>query len=116
MQPASTIDHLLENLPAEFTDNIRLIWIDIQGYEGYAFRGAKDLLSREIPVVTELWPYGMVSAGMSADDYCEIARQFWQSYWALDEEELTRYPISDLGGFIEALGYAGRYTNIILTK
>ncbi len=114
--PSDTLDHILAKAPADFVDNIHLIWIDIQGYEGYAFQGAENLFSRYIPVVTELWPYGIVSGGMTTETYCKIAEKFWQSYWALDEEQLTRHPISELSGLMETLAKTGKYTNIILTK
>ena len=114
--PSDTLEHLLERAPAEFVDNIRLIWIDIQGHEGYAFQGAESLFSRDIPVVTELWPYGILSGGMTTKAYCEIAEKFWRFYWILDEEQLTRHPISNLHDFMGTLARIGKYTNVILTK
>jgi FkbM family methyltransferase len=113
---SDTLENVLGKVPAEFVDSIHLIWIDIQGYEGYAFQGAENLLSKNIPVVTELWPYGILSGGMTTEVYCQIAERFWQYYWVLDEEILTRHPISELIGLMEILCKSGKYTNIILTK
>jgi FkbM family methyltransferase len=114
--PSDTLENILGKVPAEFVDNIHLIWIDIQGYEGYAFLGAEKLLSKNIPVVTELWPYGILSGGLTMEVYCQIAEKYWQDYWVLDEEQLTRHPISELISLMELLNKLGKYTNIILTK
>jgi FkbM family methyltransferase len=114
--PSDTLEQVLLKVPAEFLDNIHLIWIDIQGHEGYAFQGSGNLFSRDIPVVTELWPYGILSGGMTAKTYCQIAEKFWKYYWMLDEEQLTRHLITELAGSMEVLEKSGKYTNIILTK
>lgn len=42
---------------------VSLIWIDAQGHEGQILTGANRLLRSSIPVVTELWPYGLKRSG-----------------------------------------------------
>jgi FkbM family methyltransferase len=39
-----------------------LAWIDVQGHEGHVLSGAPELLSSDIPLVVEYWPYGLRAA------------------------------------------------------
>jgi hypothetical protein len=91
------------------------MWIDIQGYEGKAFLGAKNLLSRKIPVAAEIWPYGIERSGMTREQFCAIARDIWTHYWILRKGEFVRRAIDDLGRLYERLGSQGNFTNVIFT-
>ncbi|HEY0392204.1 MAG TPA: FkbM family methyltransferase [Solirubrobacterales bacterium] len=42
---------------------ISLAWIDAQGHEGQILTGAKRLMRSSIPLVTEVWPYGLKRSG-----------------------------------------------------
>jgi FkbM family methyltransferase len=42
---------------------VSLAWIDAQGHEGQILSGAKRLLQSSIPLVTEVWPYGLKRSG-----------------------------------------------------
>lgn len=42
---------------------VRLGWIDAQGHEGQILSGAQQLLKSSIPLVTEVWPYGLNRSG-----------------------------------------------------
>jgi FkbM family methyltransferase len=113
------LDDLLVNLHAnskDFLDNLSVMWIDIQGYEGYAFIGAKNILSKGIPVVSEIWPYGIRRAGMSEEEYCNIAKSFWSNYWVMRRGRFIKYPIETLPILFDELGNGRGQTNIIFTK
>jgi len=110
---AETLDKLISGLPGDRLKDISLIWIDVQGYEGYVFAGATEILSRGTPVVTELWPYGLHRAGMTNDDFCTIARRHWSAYWVLRRGRFVKYPIGWLPSFLDELGADGDYDNII---
>ena len=114
--PAETIDSLLAGLPAKFTQPVSLVWIDVQGYEGYVFQGAMDLLSRGVPVVSEVWPYGIRRAGMSLDRYCEIASGIWSTYWTERRGRFVRHEISELPAYVTQLGRTARHDNVIYAK
>jgi FkbM family methyltransferase len=49
------MDNFVENFEASST----LIFMDIQGYEGLALKGARQILSTSPPLVVEFWPYAM---------------------------------------------------------
>jgi len=110
------VDNLIKKIPEQFKKDIALMWIDVQGHEGYVFQGARDLLSGNIPVVSELWPYGIKRAGMSEDDYIDIVSSLWSCYWVMRRGKFIRYPIDTLNIFFEELGYDGYFENVIFTK
>jgi FkbM family methyltransferase len=47
----------------DFFDNFEvgktLLWLDVQGYEGFVLAGAEKILKSAPPLVTEFWPYAM---------------------------------------------------------
>ncbi|MEQ1831108.1 MAG: FkbM family methyltransferase [Pirellula sp.] len=107
---ADRLDRILKNV----IPNVSLIWIDVQGFEGYAFRGAADLLRSKIPVVSEIWPYGIHRAGMSTDDFCQIAQGFFRDYWVWRRNSFVRYPIELLETYFIELG-DDAFDNVIFT-
>jgi len=113
--PADTIDNLLAGLGPDVARQVSLVWIDVQGYEGYAFRGAESLLSTGVPVVSEIWPYGIERAGMSLKTYCEIASSLWSTCWTERRGKLTRHPIAELRAYLEKLGRTNKHQNAIFT-
>jgi FkbM family methyltransferase len=99
------LDRLLADLPQEFTQDISVIWIDVQGYEGYVFMGAQNLLSKGIPVISEIWPYAIEKAGMTKEQYCLIAKSYWENYWVMQNGKFVPYSINDLGLLFDRIGY-----------
>ena len=45
------LDDLIESIPETFSRDIALVWIDVQGHEGFVFRGAKQFLSQGVITV-----------------------------------------------------------------
>jgi len=113
---ADCLDNILQTLPNAYTDDIRLIWLDTQGHEGKIFLGGKQTFSRDIPVISELWPYGIARTGMNDELFCDIAKELWSSYWVTRRGKFFRYPISMLNLFIEELGHGYDYESVIFTK
>ncbi len=113
---ADSIDNLLANLDQKFTKDISVIWVDVQGYEGYVFLGSKQLLSSGIPLVSEIWPYGIMRAGMSQETFCEIVSNLWNFYWVKRRGKFIKYPINIFYTYFEELGYNGDYDNVIFTQ
>jgi FkbM family methyltransferase len=112
---SETLDNLLSTVPDSFSSTISLIWIDVQGYEAFVFLGARNVLSKAVPVVSEIWPYGMLRAGVSKEQYCDIAKHIWSSYWVLRRGRFVKYPIAILDLFYDELGLEGDSDNIIFT-
>ncbi len=113
---ADTIDNLLEGVADSFQADLSLVWLDVQGYEGYVFRGAAKLLAKDIPVMAEIWPYGLARAGMSQEEFCDIAGEIWPTYWVPHRRRMEPYPIESLAAFLEELGSDGDFKNVLFTK
>ncbi|NVN91139.1 MAG: FkbM family methyltransferase [Desulfuromonadales bacterium] len=92
------------------------MWIDVQGYEGYVFRGGRSLLEKGLPTVSEIWPYGILRAGMSLEDFVTTVSTIWTDYWIDRGGRFTRYPITVFDRYLEELGTAGYFENVIFTK
>lgn len=115
--PSITLDGLAE-VPQLREASFRspsLLWIDVQGYEGFVFRGAQRFLSAGIPTVSEIWPYGILRAGMQLDHFARIAAELWDEYWVDRRGRFVRYPITVLGCYLDELGCAGDFGNVIFT-
>ncbi len=93
-----------------------LMWIDVQGYEGYVFRGAKSLLEKGLPTVSEVWPYGILRAGMSLEDFADTVGGIWTDYWIDRRDRFTRYPITVFDRYLAELGTEGYFENVIFTR
>ena len=87
------------------TNNITpsLIKIDVEGHEGYVLMGAKDLLSKGIPVVIEIWPYGIFRTSMSKKHFLEIANNIWSHFLIWRSVKFVQYPISTLGIYFDEI-------------
>jgi FkbM family methyltransferase len=114
--PADTLDNLLRQIPDDFARSVCVIWIDVQGHEGYVFQGARRLLERGIPVVSEIWPYAIRRAGMSEREFCCIASSLWSIFYVRRGGRVRRYPISQLGSFLGELNGAGDFSNAVFMR
>jgi len=92
-----------------------MIWIDIQGYEGYVFKGAEMFLKKGLPVVSEIWPYGIMRTGMSLEDFTSIVTGIWTHYWIERRKRFIRYPITVFDRYLDELGTEGYGENVIFT-
>ena len=113
---SQTLDALLLNVPDSFSSSLALVWVDVQGYEAFVFRGGQKLFSKSVPVVSEIWPYGMLRAGVTKEYYSKIAKDTWSSYWVLRRGRFVKYPIETLDLFYDELGMEGDSDNIIFTQ
>jgi FkbM family methyltransferase len=111
--PARRLDDLLAELPSDRTQDIALVWMDVQGHEGNVLRGARQLLSRRVPVVAEFWPYGLARSGTSRDDFRDLARQVFTSFWALRQGRYVRHPIDALDRLFDELPGPHDFENLI---
>ncbi len=109
---SNTLDNLLNEVDPI---SISFIWIDVQGHEGYVFQGAPKILSEGIPVISEVWPYGLKRSGMTNQQFCEIVEKYWSHYWVLRKNDFVQYPIEQFNGFLDELGEKGDFDNVIFT-
>lgn len=116
---ARTLDEIVATLPAAFRDTLSLVWMDVQGFEGYVFRGGPKTFGSHIPVATEIWPYGILRTGMSRADFCKIIQSTWTHYWMprgqRKKKHFVQYPIEIFDTVFDELGLEGAYENVLLT-
>ncbi len=110
------LDRLIPTLPPEFTENLALIWIDAEGYEGKTFVGGEHLFQRDIPVVAEIFPSALHRAGTNRAEFCAILASFWSNFWVTQQRQFVRYPISEFGELWDTLAATDTLDNVILCK
>lgn len=99
---ARTLDGLVRSEPSLRKEGVGLVWMDIQGHEGHFFQGGSHFLKeRRIPVVSELWPYGIERSGMSRASFCLILQQLFTGFYVFDCEPFQRHPISEIGALCD---------------
>ena len=113
---SQTLDTLLLKVPDSFSSTVNLVWIDVQGYEPFVFRGGQNVFAKNVPVVSEIWPYGMLRAGVSKEQYSNIAKDIWSNYWVFRRGRFVKYPIDTLDLLYDELGMEGDSDNIIFTQ
>jgi FkbM family methyltransferase len=114
--PAETLDTMILGLPNRFTDDIAVVWIDVQGHEGHVFEGAREFLAQGIPVVSEVWPYAIMRSGMTLDAFSTLVNEIWDSFWIRRRGRFVRYPALAFRALLDELGTGREYENVIFTR
>ena len=96
--------------------DISLVWVDVQGHEGYVFRGARKLIGTGVPVVSEIWPKGILESGMTEDEFCDIVKSYWYGYWRLIGSDFQFFSVVDIKHTFQDIGYDGKFENVIFTR
>jgi len=87
---ANTFDAFLEENPNINQDEIKLLWMDIQGHEGRFIKGAKKFIKQhpKVPMAIEFWPYGIERSGMQKNDFLNILKELYTTFYILGEYEI----------------------------
>ena len=103
---------------------VNLIWIDVQGSEGYIFKTEKDFFSKTI-TVAEIWPYGILRSGMSLKEFNEIVVSIWKTFCIIDGTGLDgtdfdtknykKYAIEEFNKILSILLQKGTFKDVIFT-
>lgn len=105
-----TIDSII-SIARAAADEI-LIWMDVQGYEGWALAGATRTLARTPPLVFEFWPYGMQRAG--SFDALQQALAPYGCFIDLADPNGVRRDIDQLSVLCDEIGEGGEYTDLLV--
>lgn len=112
----ATFDQVVEELAIDL-EQVGLVWMDTQGHEGHILAGAQSLLTSDIPVVLEYWPYGLRRA-----EGLEMLHQLISMHYRIVidlrcamREGVVEMPASDIGNLAER--YPGEtYTDLLLVS
>ena len=106
------LDEIINELPENFARDISLVWIDVQGYEGYVFSSGQAFFKRGMPVMVEIWPYGVRRAGMQDERFCDIVKGLWKEYWRFVDGKYRRFSMESFQDFYTGFEY-GQFENVI---
>ena len=105
----------LDDFTSQIDSTKALIWMDTQGFEGYVLSGAKNLLTTGIPLVIEIWPYGLKRSGCFnlLLDALETGR--YEQFVRLgDDCRLRKLSRNELLKLAEEVGWDGEHTDILI--
>lgn len=111
--PRRRLDELLDEqgiAPAE----VGLLWMDVQGHEQHVLEGAPRLLAAEVPLVVELWPYGLCRAGVEPDGFAEYLGARFRTFYDLGLAAPTARPTAELRAILGQLPSYKSFTDLLL--
>ncbi len=107
------MDHLIPS-----AEDVALVWMDTQGFEGQIFKGGRSLFSNDIPVNVEMWPYGIQRSGMELEEFVHVVTELWPVFCVNTNGVYIKHSIGELRGFLDALDVeaSGGFDDVILLK
>jgi FkbM family methyltransferase len=110
-----TLDSVLRDAGVDPGD-VRLLWADIQGHEAQCFEGARQLLQRGVPVVSEFWPYGILRSGISRPEYVKILTTLFSHFYLLRAASSSRHQIGDIDALFDQYARPKQMCQIVLVR
>ena len=110
-----TLDSVAAAIPRG-PETREVVWIDVQGHEGFVFAGGLNYLKSGVPTVAEFWPYGMQRSGMSLASYLEIVTSIWSGFFDMSQGSFQRQPVGDLEPLFHDLSTKGAHTNLLFCR
>jgi len=100
--PVQSLDFAIRSLGID-PKEIKLLWMDVQGHEGHVLQGAQSLIATGVPLVFELWPYGLCSAGTNIELFMEFVINHFTCLWDLSSDHPEELPVSSIREMFETL-------------
>jgi FkbM family methyltransferase len=104
---STTLDSVCAGIPA----GELLVWMDVQGYEGFVLAGSSNLLAQRPPLVLEFWPGGMARTG--SFPLVQSSLQSYSGFIDLAEGKRVR-AMSELQSLYDDLGPGEATTDILV--
>ncbi len=101
--PAKTLDSLSEQELGISFDQVRLIWMDIQGHEGKFLKGAQTFLKSHpaVPVAMEFWPYAIKRSGISREEFLSLVSGMFDGYYLLGNDDYQYFEVDQIGDLFD---------------
>jgi FkbM family methyltransferase len=114
--PVNTLDQVFRENPELNPGTVTAIWLDIQGHEAQFFEGARELLRRAVPVVTEFWPYAILRSGMSREAFGQTVAGLFTHLYLLHDPEHRKRPIAEIDELFDAFSAPRQMCQIVLVR
>jgi FkbM family methyltransferase len=101
----------LDTVCAGVLDQDLLVWMDVQGYEGFALSGAQALLGRRVPLVLEFWPKAFNRTG--GFPLMQAALAHYSGFFDLAAPDRF-HPITEMEALAQRLGEEGSTDIVVL--
>ena len=96
-----------------FNKKRNLIYMDVQGYEGIILKGCLKIIDMKIPIVLEVWPYGLNRTN-SLDVLIKMVKKY-SCVYDLSEKNPEKRSSEDIEKIINNLGKKNtKYTDILI--
>lgn len=95
-------------------EDIRLIWMDVQGHEKHVLEGAGEAIGAGVPVVSEFWPYGLVRAGVAAGVFSDYIVSNFDWFYDLAEESPRKQATAEIDRLFERYTDVKSFTDLLL--
>ncbi len=96
-----------------FDKKKNLIYMDVQGYEGIVLQGGSKIIEKKIPIVLEVWPYGLTRAN-SFQILINIIKKY-SYFYVLSEKNPKKRPSTEIEKIINNLGpNSTKYIDILI--
>ena len=113
--PVETLDRALAQAGVAAKD-VKLIWMDIQGFEGKCLEGAEQTLAAGMPVITEFWPYGIARSGTTRAEYMGVlGRHFDRAYRILDDAVVS-LAIAEVDALFDEVRQPNKMAQLLFVK
>jgi FkbM family methyltransferase len=111
--PLRRLDDLLDEHGIARSE-VGLLWMDVQGHEQHVLEGAPKLLAGGVPLVVELWPYGLRRAGVEPEAFAEYLGARYRSYYDLGQSAPAARPTDELRTVLAELPSYKSFTDLLL--
>jgi FkbM family methyltransferase len=111
--PLRRLDDLLDEQGIARAD-VGLLWMDVQGHEQHVLEGAPKLLASGVPLVVELWPYGLRRAGVEPEAFANYLGARFRRYYDLGQAAPTARPTAELRAILGQLPSYKSFTDLLL--
>jgi FkbM family methyltransferase len=113
---ARTLDTVFAEDAALRAEDVALIWLDIQGHEGQFFQGAREVLRRGMPVVSEIWPYAILRSGMSRQRFGEIVSSLFSHFFLPQGEDFEKGSIAEIDVLFDTYAAPRQMCQVLLVR
>ena len=109
-----TLDQFFAENPDLKKDDVKVIWLDIQGHEGHFFEGAKRSLRPGMAVISEFWPYAIARSGLSRSDYLRIVSNLFTHFYHPGAGNYDKRPIAEIDALFDLYSGPKQMCTVIL--